>query len=339
MAPYGVRCEGHRVVLWWRRTLPLALSAEVAAGLAAALVPHVSDVSLDQWKEAAAAERRLENEQGKWSVFVARALRQNMDRMLWGPRAETVAVPNATTAEQMLRAVLSPSKVTFALVGGSDAFADQLAGLLAPLLSVEPAGSSSIMSWQRGAERSALERQCTISHNQHSYGRTETFLALEMPLCLAHPSLMRELLMWRMFRSLRSFGAFTYYAATNAMQLDESRAAVSVHWLQGSDFPVGNVNRTASVEWALSTLAGQTAMDLDAEWNPVYTGWLGSLELRRQSVQFYFDSIEITMAGHHVGLNLTAPLLSCTAGGVDRRSVTVLHLTAVPGRNGEMRCS
>lgn len=194
---------------------------------------------------------------------------------MWPPEwdGEWAASVNARLVEAWLWAQLAPQRLSVAIVGGTDALA--VPQLLAPLLIGADVHDAQLMAayavrnpyappapdtfrWRpRGAAatrktKSATAtrvppppmRACRLQHASHYHNKTEVLAGFALPSVRALSPLpfgvVRRLLSWLMFMTVRSKGAYSYFAFLSVIELPlchaDSAGVVVFDW-QSGDYP------------------------------------------------------------------------------------------------------
>ena len=319
---YRMSCHGQRVLLQW--TGPLKKGEEKnAASLLAALRPSYSESEVREWRYAENEARVAQSSAHSWAEYSSEWARKTREKSIWGDM-ETDKNMTAALGSAMLQYCWRPEAVKFLLVGGERSVGVQLAVTFAPLLNyslvLSPSLSPLLLTSFFSSAVPFAPVQVYVPSEKATFGRTETFFALELSESCHLPSLLQaRLLRARFFRAIRSEGSFGYYASVSLLD-----SSLLLHWQQGSDYPPNNFNRSLSVQRALLALLQPVILD----WPKVFEGWLNDLSHLVRSPAYHFDRLDLLSRGVHLSADADfLPADTCLIQP-DRTTLAVTHMTA-----------
>ncbi len=277
--------------------------------VAASLKPLVTHALVRATAERVGEKRDEESQQGQFGVFSARALRDTVEGFVWGRRdlPTDFSAVSPTVLQQQVWETLSPDAVSLCYVGppfDTRAAASSLAYRVS---------RSSLPSAAAASDPLPSPRVFSVSQPASEWGKTEVAYVTRFPRPRMDVPLMDSLLYWKLFRAIRSFGGFSYYAKHDALLLDKESVVLAAHWMVGPDFPVGGDNEKDSAERLRRAL--QEPLLLDEEWRVTAAGHELRIPRLNTTYAYLLSALHVSLLGGGDVRGLpAAPLLDCFAG-------------------------
>ena len=283
----SIWCRGRKI------SLEFIGSSVTAKWLSATLMPLVSNELVERVRHAEAERDLSARTLGEFDTFWKKTVNATTEALVWGQSNTLIdttgdhdGFPSASELQRQIWQAFSPDQIQMVYVGPRANFnATEWSKSFDHVVEQDnTTGTSTAAALSTGADLIRL----SVSQPFSNWNKSAVVFAAEFARVDLHPELLEAVLYWKLFRTIRTLGGFSYFASYSKLLILDDKMIMTANWLVGGDFPVNQDNSAKSADMLRRAL--QSPLSLENDWKAPVDGYLADLPRRSRTYTFLLDA-------------------------------------------------